>query len=61
MNKQTNKTSERREKLMNERSLDGQESGFQDGGCFARSLKRQRINNHGLTTILNPILNLMQS
>ena len=24
---------------------DGREVGFQDGGCFSRFLKRERINN----------------
>ena len=32
---------------------DGLEAGFQDGRQFLRSLKRKRINNQALATILN--------
>jgi hypothetical protein len=32
---------------------DGLEAGFQDGRQFLRSLKRKRINNQPLATILN--------
>jgi hypothetical protein len=32
---------------------DGLEAGFQDGRQFLRSLKRKRINNQSLATILN--------
>ena len=29
------------------------EVGFQDGGCFSRFLKRERINNYTFITFLN--------
>ena len=32
---------------------DGREVGFQDGGCFSRFLKRERINNYTFITFLN--------
>ena len=32
---------------------DGREVGFQDGGCFLRFLKRERINNQTFITFLN--------
>jgi hypothetical protein len=36
---------------------DGLEAGFQDGFQFLRSLKRKRIDNQPLATILNLTLN----
>ena len=32
---------------------DGRGVGFQDGGCFSRFLKRERINNYTFITFLN--------
>ena len=32
---------------------DGREVGFQDGGCFSRFLKRERISNYTFITFLN--------
>ena len=32
---------------------DGREVGFQDGGCFSRFLKRERINNQTFTAFQN--------
>ena len=32
---------------------DGREVGFQDGGCFSRFLKRERINNQTFIAFLN--------
>jgi hypothetical protein len=36
--------------------VDGQEGGFQAGGYFSRSLKRERMNNHALITIRTSLL-----
>ena len=37
---------------------DAREVGFQDGGCFSRFLKRERINNQTFIAFLKPTLTL---
>ena len=37
---------------------DEREEGFQDGGCFSRFLKRERINNQNLIAFLKLTLTL---
>ena len=37
---------------------DAREVGFQDGGCFSRFLKRERINNQTLIAFLKLTLTL---